>query len=121
MLSPFRIGGDSLFEFSGGPPSQGHSAHFTPIASPFISLSVLKLVPHALAVICGLEYGRGEQGFHVVDVTNLSRRRKQWSPGVGLNEDILPEHRNFGAYPKDALHRQSVCMIFVTASKCLLC
>ena len=52
-------------------------AHFTPVASPFISQSVLELVPHALAVICGLEHGRGGQGFHVVDVIDLSRRRKQ--------------------------------------------
>ena len=57
VLSPFRIGGDSLFEFSGGPPSQGHSAHFTPVVSEVSALhhSVLELVPHALAVICGLE------------------------------------------------------------------
>ena len=32
-LSSFRIGGDSLFEFSGGPPSQDHSVHFTPVVS----------------------------------------------------------------------------------------
>ena len=44
-------------------------------------------------------------GFHMVDVTDLSRQRKQWSPGVGLDEDIRTEHRNFGAYSKDALHR----------------
>ena len=40
---------------------------------------------------------------------------------IGLDEDIRMEHRNFGAYSKDALHRQSVCMILVTACKCLLC
>ena len=38
MLSPFRIGRDSLFEFSGGPPSQGHSAHFTPVVSEVSAL-----------------------------------------------------------------------------------
>ena len=38
MLSPFRIGRDSLFEFSGGPPSQGHSAHFTLVASEVSAL-----------------------------------------------------------------------------------
>ena len=57
VLSPFRIGGDSLFEFSGGPPSQGDSAHFTPVVSEVSALhqSVLELVLHALVVICGLE------------------------------------------------------------------
>ena len=56
-LSPFRIGRDSLFEFSGGPPSQVHSTHFTLVVSEVSALhqSVLELVPHALAVICGLE------------------------------------------------------------------
>ena len=38
MLSSFRIGGDSLFEFSGGPPSKDHSAHFTPIVSEISAL-----------------------------------------------------------------------------------
>ena len=36
--------------------------------------------------------------------TDLRRRRKQWSPGVGLDEDIRKEHRYFGASSKDALH-----------------
>ena len=39
--------------------------------------------------------------------TDLRRRRKQWSPGVGLDKDICTEHRKFGAYSKDALHRES--------------
>ena len=42
--------------------------------------------------------------------TGLRRRRKQWSPGVGLDKDIRMEHRKFGAYSKDALHRESICM-----------
>ena len=42
--------------------------------------------------------------------TDLKRRRKQWSPGVGLDKDICTEHRNFSAYSKDALHREPVCM-----------
>ena len=49
--------------------------------------------------------------------TDLRRWRKQWSPGVGLDEDIRTEHRNFGAYSKDALHREFVCMSRVTACK----
>ena len=116
MLSPFRIGGDSLFEFSGGPPSQGHSTHFTPVVSEVSALhhSVLELVPHALVVICG------GQGFHVVD-TDLRRGRKQWSLAVRLDKDICTKHRNFGAYMKDALHRESVCMSRVAACKCPLC
>ena len=63
---------------------------------------------------------RGGHGFHVVD-TDLRRRRKQWSPWVGLDEDIRTEHRYFGASSKDALHCQSVCMSRVTACKCPLC
>ena len=46
--------------------------------------------------------------------TDLRRRRKQWSPGVGLDKDIRMEHRKFGAYSKDALHRVSV---YMTASQ----
>ena len=42
--------------------------------------------------------------------TDLRRRRKQWSPRVGLDKDTRMEHRNFGAYSKDALHPSSVCM-----------
>ena len=42
--------------------------------------------------------------------TDLRRRKKQWSPGVGLDKDISTEHRKFDAYLKDALHRESVCM-----------
>ena len=42
--------------------------------------------------------------------TDLKRRRKQWSPGVGLDKDIRKEHREFSAYSKDALHCQCVCM-----------
>ena len=54
---PLQNWRDSLFEFSGGLPSQGHSAHFTPVVSEVSALhqSVLELVPHALVVICGLE------------------------------------------------------------------
>ena len=46
--------------------------------------------------------------------TDLRRRRKQWSPRVGLDKDIHTEHRKFGAYLKDALHHESV---YMTASQ----
>ena len=42
--------------------------------------------------------------------TDLRRRRKQWSLGVGLDKDIRTEHRKFGAYSKDVLHGEFVCM-----------
>ena len=47
--------------------------------------------------------------------------RKQWSLGVGSNEDVCTEHRYFGPSSKDALQRQSVYMSRVTACKCPLC
>ena len=47
--------------------------------------------------------------------------RKQWSLGVGSDEDVRMEHRYLGPSLKDALQCQSVCISHVIAYKCPLC
>ena len=101
MLSPFKIGGDSLFEFSGGPPSQGHSAHFTLVASEVSALHQSERL-RACSSCVGGHMRTGARTRR----TGVSRGgRDRFEKAVEAVESrgwirrgYCTEHRNFGAY-----------------------